>query len=65
MPDLKRSRTNKVYDWGLWKTICEEAGYDPHETVEIGEDIGGGDSVDYEFAGDIPEREVTDGPTEA
>jgi len=46
-----------VTSWKLWKALGEEYGFDPYENVDFGLDIGGGNSIDYEFCGDPPEKE--------
>lgn len=46
-----------IYRWKDWKELCENHGIDPYENVDFGFDLGGGDSDNYEFLGDIPEKE--------
>jgi len=35
----------------------EHYDFDPYEQVDFGIDKGGGNSIDYEYVGDIPEKE--------
>lgn len=53
---INRSQTHKIHEWWKWVEICAEADMDPYENVDLGYDIGGGDSIDYEYVGDMPER---------
>lgn len=50
-------KTHYISDWEQWKKLCEYYGEDPHENVDLGFDLGGGKSRDFEYIGDIPERE--------
>jgi len=54
---LRKRRTHYTSDWNEWKEFCEKHNEDPYETTDIGFDLGGGDSEDYIYTGDIPERE--------
>ena len=54
---MRKSRTHYTSDWNEWKEFCERHNEDPYETTDIGFDLGGGDSEDYIYTGDIPERE--------
>jgi len=54
---MKRKTYHTTSDWEVWKEFCERHGEDPYKTYDIGFDLGGGDSEDYEYTGDIPERE--------
>jgi len=53
---LNKRRTHYTNDWGEWKEFCERHDEDPYETTDIGFDLGGGDSEDYIYTGDIPEK---------
>ena len=57
MGDLKRSKAYKITGWSDWVGICRGTGDDPHEVSETGYDIGGGDSITYEYLGDYPDEE--------
>jgi len=50
-------KTFYISKWEDWKELCEQNDIDPHETLEFGIDEGGGNSRDYEYIGDIPEKE--------
>jgi len=54
---MRKKSYYSTSDWNEWKEFCESHEEDPYETTEIGFDAGGGDSVDYEYTGDVPERE--------
>jgi len=54
---MRKKSYYSTSDWNEWKEFCERCEEDPYETTEIGFDAGGGDSVDYEYIGDVPERE--------
>lgn len=49
-------KTHSIYSWEEWKEFCEEYGINPREYCDYGFDLGGGDSIDFEFIGDIPKR---------
>jgi len=55
------SRTIKIYDWEEWVSYCEELNEDPYETADLSlparRQISGGDTENYEFIGEYPERE--------
>jgi len=51
------TKTFRISDWSIWLDICETLDEDPWTTDETGYDCGGGDSINYEFTGDRPERE--------
>lgn len=46
-----------ISSWEEWKKLCIGWEIDPYKNFEFGEDLGGGDSRDYEYIGDIPEKE--------
>lgn len=47
-----------IYKWETWKELCEANDIDPYENVDFGIDKGGGNSKNFEYIGDIPEREA-------
>jgi len=49
--------TNYISNWETWKELCENIGIDPYECIDFGIDDRGGNSTDYEYIGDIPEKE--------
>ena len=53
----KRSVKAMIFEWDSWVELCEEYGVDPWEVDDVSEDKGMGDSIDYEFYGDRPEKE--------
>ena len=57
MPRKRRSVRACIYDWDSWVELCGEYGVDPWDTWDIAEDRGLGDSIDYEYMGDMPEGE--------
>jgi len=54
-------KTHKIYDWEEWKELCEEHHENPHEIADLSlparRQISGGDTEDYEYMGEYPERE--------
>ena len=46
-----------ITNWETWKELCEQNDVDPYKFVDFGIDMGGGNSISYEFIGDIPEKE--------
>ena len=50
-------RIVRVYRWEDWEELCFENGIDPYENVDFGIDKGGGNSEDFEYVGDVPEKE--------
>ena len=46
-----------VTSWKLWKEMGKHYGFDPYENVDFGLSKGGGNSTDFEYVGDIPEKE--------
>ena len=49
--------THMITNWERWKELCAEHDVDPYEECEFGIDKGGGNSEDFEFIGDVPEKE--------
>ena len=59
MPSLRRSRHYKITSWEEWCDICYDYGIDPwvgRDELVIEQDIGGGDTITYEYIGDVPEE---------
>lgn len=47
-----------ITNFETWKKMGEHYGFDPYEQVDFSIDMGGGgNSIDYEFCGDLPEKE--------
>lgn len=48
-----------ISSWKKWEELCGYWKIDPYKNVEHGEDRGkgGGDSIMYEYIGDIPKKE--------
>jgi len=46
-----------ITNFKTWKMMGEHYGFDPYEQVDFSIDKGGGNSIDYEYTGDIPEKE--------
>jgi len=46
-----------ITNWETWEKLCAEYKADPYENVSLHRDLGGGNSMGYEFCGDIPEKE--------
>jgi len=51
------SKVHYIIDWDVWEEFCREQLIDPYEYCDYGFDLGGGDSFDIEYVGDVPERE--------
>jgi len=49
--------TITIYEWETWKELCEKNDIDPYENVDFGIDKGGGNSEDFVYVGEIPEKE--------
>ena len=49
--------THRVIKWEDWKELADRYDFDPYEEIEFGIDKGRGDSEDFYYAGDIPQRE--------
>ena len=50
-------KTKYITNWQIWKELCWDWGIDPYENVDHSIDLGGGNSRDYEYTGDIPAKE--------
>ncbi|MBA7690249.1 hypothetical protein ES703_98773 [subsurface metagenome] len=46
-----------ISDWETWKELCEQNDVDPYKFKDFGIDMGGGNSTDFEYIGDIPTEE--------
>lgn len=55
------SRTNKIYNWGLWQELCWQYNINPHKYVDFSikapRQITGGNTIDYEYLGEVPKEE--------
>jgi len=49
---IKRSKQFKTNDWETWVDVCYTWMIDPKD-CEFSIDIGGGDTLDYEFTGEV------------
>jgi len=47
-----------ITNWQIWKELCWDWGIDPHENVDYSIDMGGGNSKNFEYTGDVPEKET-------
>ena len=47
----------QITDWKEWIDFCQFYDEDPREISDYGFDLGGGDSFDIEFIGEIPKEE--------
>ncbi len=45
-----------IAGWEKWKELCEHYSEDPYR-ADFSIDEGGGNSTDFEFIGNMPERE--------
>lgn len=50
-------KRHRVIEWKDWIELADRYNFDPYEEIEFGIDTGGGNSEDWYYAGDIPERE--------
>lgn len=46
-----------ISDWKTWKKLCIGWEINPYMNFEFSEGLGGGDTKDYKYIGDIPEKE--------
>jgi hypothetical protein len=46
-----------ISNWEVWREICTEWKVDPYEYRDLSIGTGGGNSIDYEYIGDIPDKE--------
>lgn len=54
------SKPHYIYDWEEWKKFCERQEIDPYENADWSWDLGGGDSLDIEYAGNVPKKKKDD-----
>jgi len=50
----------KIYDWGLWEELCRHYNINPRKYTDFSvgcRQITGGESLDYEYIGEVPEKE--------
>lgn len=48
--------TYKINRWEDWEELCFEYGLNPLGQLEFGIDMGGGNSEDFKYIGDVPEE---------
>lgn len=46
-----------IWCWDEWFDFCEFYEEDPYEICDYSFDLGGGDTFDIEFKGDVPKKE--------
>lgn len=46
-----------ITNWSKWVYLSELHNFDPYKEIEFSIDKGGGNSIDYEYTGDVPKRE--------
>jgi len=46
-----------IATWSTWVILSEFHNFDPYKELEFSIDMGGGNSKDYEFTGDVPGKE--------
>ena len=46
-----------INTWERWVSLSEIHDFDPYGGHDFSIDCGGGNSVNYEYTGDIPEKE--------
>lgn len=46
-----------VTSWALWKEMGKYYGFDPYKNVKFKLSRGGGNSTDFEYIREIPEKE--------
>lgn len=46
-----------IATWSTWVLLSEYHNFDPYEQVDFSIDLGGGNSRDWEYVGDVPEKE--------
>lgn len=51
------AKTNYISNWQIWKELCWDWDIDPYENGDFSIDEGGGNSINYEYIGDIPKKE--------
>ncbi|GAG74968.1 unnamed protein product [marine sediment metagenome] len=50
------SKIHYITDWEDWEKFCALEDIDPYENVDHGFDLGGGNTFDIEYIGDLPEK---------
>jgi len=54
------SKIHYIVDWQEWQEFCREQLIDPYEYCDFSvgcRQITGGESIDFEYIGDYPEKE--------
>ena len=46
-----------ITTWSTWVILSEFHNFDPYKELDFSPDRGGGNSIDYEYTGDVPEKE--------
>ena len=46
-----------INSWKAWKSFAEHHNFDPYKQLDFSIDYGGGNSIDWEYTGDVPEKE--------
>ena len=46
-----------ITTWSTWVILSEFHNFDPYKELDFSIDKGGGNSIDYEYTGDVPKRE--------
>jgi len=55
--------THHISNWETWKKLCDSVRFmfvdeiDPRKEFEFGIDLGGGNSEDFIYDGDVPKEE--------
>ena len=49
-------KTYYITNWEEWKGLCTQNNIDPYNNVDFSVDLGGGDSYNFEYIGDFPEK---------
>ncbi len=53
-PHLK---TRCIATWPTWVKLSEHHNFDPYKELDFSIDKGGGNSINYEYIGDVPKKE--------
>ena len=51
-------KTKLIATWSTWVLLSEYHNFDPYKELDFSIDKGGGNSIDYEYTGDVPKRET-------
>lgn len=54
---MEEEMKHYIVEWREWEELCFEHGLNPLGQIEFGIDEGGGNSTDFEYIGDMPEKE--------